>query len=120
MLWVRRAWEVLVGVSAGLWTARIVVDWLLGVDGTWLWVATVALGLAGAAVGIGVARDLKPYPPAEQRDAILGWGGLIGAVAALACLAIPMPWGAIGAVTVAALTVAALRSVPKPPPEPAE
>jgi len=86
-----------------------------GVDGTWLWVLTVVAGLIGAAAGVAWARSVEPYPPAERRDAILGWGALIGGVAALACLALPMPWGVIAAVAVAALTVAALRSVPKAP-----
>ena len=42
-------------------------------------------------LALGEARDLRPMPPKERRDAVLGWGGLIGGVAAVACLLAPMP-----------------------------
>ncbi len=62
------------------------------------------------------ARQVKPLEPAERRDTILGWGALVGGVAALACLLFgPMPWGILAAAAVLAATVLGLRRVPHPP-----
>jgi hypothetical protein len=46
---------------------------------------------------------------------ILGWGTIVGVVAALACLYLPMPWGIVAALGVLAVPLIALRQVPPPP-----
>lgn len=109
----------MIGAVSGAVLGRIVFDFVVGLDGWAVAGPQLALTMIGAGVAVGDAKRLEPLPPHEQRDTILGWGALIGAVAALACLLLPMPWGAVAAVAVSAATVATLRvarrSLPRGP-----
>jgi len=49
-------------------------------------------------------------------DTILGWGAIIGFIAVVACLFVPMPWGALAPVAVVGITVLLLRAR-RPAPE---
>jgi NhaP-type Na+/H+ or K+/H+ antiporter len=111
MLALRKVWTVLVGAWAGAVLARISLDWLLGLDGRWVDVAILLAAVLGGALSVREARQVEPMDRAERRDTILGWGGVIGAVAAAACLFLPLPWGPLAALTVVALTASALARV---------
>jgi hypothetical protein len=111
MTGVRRVWAVLAPAWGCGLIAGIALDWVLGVDGPWLGVGVVAGTLAGGVLGVREARRIKPMAADERRDAILGWGAVVGAVAAVACLLLPLPWGALAAAAVVAATVLALRRV---------
>ena len=114
MLAMRRLWTVLVGASLGAFLARAILDWLLGLEGTWVAAAILVAAAFGGYLSIGEARNVKPMDPSERRDTILGWGALSGGVAAVAWLLAPMPWGAFAAVAVLAATVLALAKCPGP------
>jgi hypothetical protein len=114
MLAVRKLWTILVAAWAGAFLARAVLDWVLGQEGTWVAVAIVAAAVLGGLAGVSEAKGVEPLDPAERRDTILGWGALIGGVAAVACLFLPLPWGVLAAAGVVMLTVVLLRRVPKP------
>ena len=101
---------MLAGVWGGAWITGAVLHRVLGLEGTWVAVAIVAGGLLGGIASLGEARTLRPYSPDERRDAILGWG-LIGGMAALACLFLPRPWDLLAAASVVAATVLVLRRV---------
>jgi|SRR5215207_46344 len=116
MLALRKLWTVLVGAWVGAFLARALLGWALDLEGPLVAVAILVAAAVGGLLSIGEARQLKPMGAGERRDTILGWGALIGGVAAVACLFIPMPWGVLAAVGVVALTVLALRRVPPPPP----
>jgi hypothetical protein len=109
----RRLVEIYLAVYIALFLARVVFDWAFDVDGTPLLVVTIVLGVVGLAIGIQQARDLPPAPPLEpdeQRDTVLGWGGLIGAAVSLIVLfALPMPWGAIAAAAAAGIAVITVK-----------
>lgn len=117
MLALQKLWTVLAGACGGALLARVTLDWLLGLDGDRLAVAIVAAAVLGAFLSIGDARQITPMDPSGRRDAILGWGGLIGGVASVACLFAPMPWGAFAAAAMLAATVIVLRRVPPAPPQ---
>ena len=119
MLALRKLWTVLVGAWAGAFAARALLVWALDLEGPLVAAATLLAAALGGWLSIGEARQVKPMEPAERRDAILGWGALVGGVAAVACLLIPMPWGVLAAVAVVAVTVLALRRVPPAPAKPA-
>jgi hypothetical protein len=69
-------------------------------------------GLASGILSIGEARGLRPLPARERADTIIGWGAVIGALVAVACLALASPWGVLAAVAVVAVTVLGLSRVP--------
>ena len=119
MLQLRRLWAVLVGAWVAAWGARILLDWILGLEGTWVLIAIIAAAVLGGVAAIGEAKKIEPMPEPERRDAILGWTALIGFVAAASCLLLPMPWGLIAAVAVVVLTIVTLRSVARATPPPA-
>lgn len=115
MLALRKIWTVLVGAWVGAFLARAVLDWVLGLDGPWVGIGVIVAALIGGALSITEAREVQPMPAGERRDTILGWGALVGGVAAVACLFIPMPWGAVAAAAVVVVTVVSLHRVPAPP-----
>ena len=94
------------------WLTRAILDWVLGVEGTALQVAVIAALVIGAAVGVAEARGLEPFDREEQRERSLGWITTIGAIAALLCLALPLPWSPIAALAAIGLTILALRVLP--------
>ena len=102
-------WTVAVTAWAAAMTTRIVLDWLLGLEGAWVDAAVVGAALLGALVGAGDARTLPPLDPKAQRDALVGSTAVVGAVGAAACLLVPFPLGPAAAAVVVALTVVALR-----------
>lgn len=102
---------MLVGAWGGAFLAGAVLNWLLGLEGDGVRVAVLVAALLGGAASISDARRLQPMPPSERRDAILGWGALIGAVATGACLFLPLPWGVVAAAVVCGVTVGGLRWV---------
>jgi len=73
MLAMRRLWTVLAGASFGAILARTILDWLLGLEGTWVDVAIPVAAALGGYLSIGEARRIKPMDPSERRDTILGW-----------------------------------------------
>ena len=102
-------WTVAVSAWAAAMTTRIGLDWLLGLEGAWVDAAVIATALLGALVGAGDARSLPPMDPKAQRDTLVGWTAIVGAVGATACLLVPVPFGPAAAAVVVALTVLALR-----------
>jgi hypothetical protein len=100
---------VLLGAWVGAWVARAIADWVLELDDVWVAVAVLVAASLGGLAALGDARKLTPMDPQERRDTILGWGALVGGVAAIACLFLPLPWGAVAALVVLAATVVALR-----------
>jgi hypothetical protein len=115
MLALRKLWTVIVGAWVAAFLAGGLLDWILGLQGTWVAVAVLLAGVLGGFLSIGEARRVEPMDPAERRDTILGWGTIVGVVAALACLYLPMPWAIVAALGVLAVTLIALRQVPPPP-----
>jgi hypothetical protein len=113
MLLLRKVGIVVFYAWGAAWTARAVFDWLLGLDGVALAVPSVVVTAAGAVAGFSEARDLGPMNPSDRRDVILGFGAIVGILAAVACLFLPMPWGALAALLVAAARVLVLRRVPQ-------
>ena len=109
MLPLRRLWTVFVGVWGCMLAAGLLLVQLLDLHGPLVAAAIVLAGVLGGVASFGEAREVEPMAPKERRDAVLGWGGLVGGVAAVACLFAPMPWGALAAVAVVAVTVLALR-----------
>lgn len=107
---------MLAGACAGGFLASAILRWLLGLGGTGVAAAIVGAAALGAFFCLGEARQITPMDPAERRDAILGWGALIGGVVAIACLFVPMPWGALAGAAVLATTVIALRRLAGPAP----
>jgi uncharacterized membrane protein len=105
----RKIWTVFVSVWACTWVARALFDWALGVEGTWLTVVLVVAAVVGAWDGYEGAKELAPLTLWDKRDAFLGWGALFGVVAVGACFLLPMPWGALAAGAVAAVTIIVLR-----------
>lgn len=84
----------------------------LGLEASWpTGLALIGAAALGGLVGVSAAQELEPYRPKEKRDVALGWGALVGAVGAVACLLIPLPWGAVAAAAVAAATLVTLRRV---------
>lgn len=98
------------GWAAGI-VARLATSWV-GPDEPWATVVVVAAVLGGAAMGVDAARRVEPLAPRERRDTVLGWIGVAGAGAAVACFALPFPWGVVAGVVVVGATVLALRRVP--------
>jgi hypothetical protein len=115
MLGARRVWVVLVGAWVGAFLGRALFEWLLGLDEPWRAIGILGAAAAGGLLSLGEAHRLGPMPPHERRDAVLGWGALVGGVGAVACLFLPMPWGALAALAVLVVTVIALRRVPPAP-----
>jgi hypothetical protein len=115
VLAVRKVWTVLVGAWSAAILARAILDWALGLDGAGVFAAILAGSALGALASVGAARRLEPMDPEERRDSILGWGALIGGVGSVACLFLPLPWGAVAAGAVLVLTVALLQRLPKLP-----
>jgi hypothetical protein len=115
VLALRRIWTVLVGVWFGAFLARALLHWVLGLEGTWVRVAVLAAGLVSGILSIGEARGLSPMPPGERGATIIGWGAVVGALGAVACLALPFPWGLLAVVVVVVVTVVALSRVPAHP-----
>jgi len=60
MLAMRRLWTVLAGASFGAILARTILDWLLGLEGTWVDVAIPVAAALGGYLSIGEARRIKP------------------------------------------------------------
>jgi hypothetical protein len=112
VLLLRKIGTVLLSAWCLAWIGRAIFDWILGLEGAAVTVPVIIAALLGAAIGASEARDLEPWAPSKRRDAIIGWGTVIAVVAVIACLAIPMPWGAIAAVTVAVAAIVVLRRVP--------
>ena len=83
---------------------RAVAGWVIGTAGALLVVPTLVAAALGALVGMAEARAL-----AGRDDHTQLLGGLAGAALAVACLFLPMPWGLLAALAVAAATVLALR-----------
>lgn len=110
MLTLRKIWTVLVGAWVAAFPVGAVLE-LLGTDRTWAAVAMLLAGVLGGSLSVREARQVQPMEPAERRDAILGWGGVIGAVAAAACFLLPMPWGVLAAFSVVAVTASVLARV---------
>jgi hypothetical protein len=113
MLALRKLWTVLVGAWAAAILARAVLDWILGMEGAGVFAVVLAAAALGGLASLGAAREVRPMDPGERRDTILGWGALVGGVASVACLFLPLPWGVLAAVAVLALTVGLLLQVPK-------
>ncbi len=108
MLTFRRVVQAACGLWAGAWIGRIAFDWLLGLDGAALLAGQLACALIGGVVMWLDSRTLRPWRPAERRDAIVGWGLLIGLVVAFGSLLLPTPWGLIAAPTVLVVLVAVM------------
>jgi hypothetical protein len=113
MLALRRLWTVLVGAWVAAILARAVLDWILGLEGAGVLAVVLAAAALGGRASIGAAREVQPMKPKERRDAILGWGALVGGVGSVACLFLPLPWSVLAAVLVLALTVGLLLHVAK-------
>lgn len=111
MLTARKAGTMFIGVWVGAGIVTVLLNDVLDFDGGWVLWAILAGGLFGGVLSLGEARVLRPMPPAERRDAIQGWGFVVALVLVLACLAIPMPWGAIAAPVVLVVWVLAVRRV---------
>jgi hypothetical protein len=58
MLALRKLWTVLVGAWAAAFAARAVLNWILGLDDTWVAAAILVAALLGAWASLGAARDL--------------------------------------------------------------
>jgi hypothetical protein len=115
MLALRKVGKVLLGAWSLAFLAKVIFDWLLGLEG-WALTAPVLIAAAvGGLLGFSDAREVEPMEPADKRDTILGWGALVGAVATIGCLLIQMPWGLVTAVVVGATTVFTLHRVAKTP-----
>jgi hypothetical protein len=110
MLTLRKVWTVLVGAWVAAFPVGAVFE-LLGMDRTWAAVAMLLAGVLGGGLSVREARQVQPMDAAERRDTILGWGGFIGAVAAAACLFLPLPWGPLAALSVVAVTASVLARV---------
>jgi hypothetical protein len=110
MLTLRKIWTVLVGAAVCAFVVGAVLE-LLGMDRTWAVMVMLLAGVLGGVLSVREARQVKPMDAAERRDAILGWGGSIGAVAAAACLILPLPWGPLAALSVVAITASVLGRV---------
>jgi membrane-associated phospholipid phosphatase len=112
----RKVWTVLASAWVAAWLVHALLDWVLGFNGSWEAVAVLAAAALGAIAGLGDARQLRPMGAQERRDALLGWVAVIGALCAVACLALTMPWGLVCAAVVVAVTVFALGRVRSAPP----
>jgi hypothetical protein len=112
-LHLRKVWTVVVGAWVAAFTTQAVLDWLLGFDGPWVAAAVVVAAVLGGAAGLGEARALRPLDPDERRDTVLGWVVILGAAVAVACFILPLPWSVFAIVGTIALTVLALRHVPR-------
>ncbi len=117
MLTVRRVWVVLVGAWVASWTTNALFGWILDLDGTLVAILTLVAAVLGAWASLDAARKLQPWTLWDERDAYLGWVTFLGIVAVIACLFIQMPWGAMAAAVVAALTIVVLRRSPRVPME---
>jgi uncharacterized membrane protein len=115
VLKLRRAWVVLVGAWVGAASANVLFNWILGLDGVLPLILALVAAVLGALAALGEARRLEPWTLWDQRDAYLGWVTFFGIVAVIASLFIPMPWGGVAAVAVAAVTVVVLRKAPPAP-----
>jgi len=88
MLALRRLGTVLIGAWGGALFARLLLDWILGLDDVWVALGVVAGALTGGALALGEARSLRLMEPQERRDAILGWGFVIAAAAVALTVAV--------------------------------
>jgi hypothetical protein len=116
----RQVATVLLAATGMAFIGRAIFDWLLDLEGWALRGPVLALWFLGIALGLSAARELEPWDAYGDRDAILGWGTLVGfCVGAICLVALPMPWGAIAAGAVVVATVAVLRratrSLPRRP-----
>jgi hypothetical protein len=118
MLALRKLWAVLVGAWVAAILARAIAGWILGFEGAGLFAVILAAAALGGLTSLGAARQVRPMDPGERRDSIVGWGALVGGVGSVACLFLPLPWSALAAAAVLALTVVLLRRVPKAPARP--
>lgn len=101
----RRIAAAFVAAYGGAWAARIVIE-LTG-PGRWVMIGLFVVGtLAGAAIGWLGSRELEPWSPKEARDAVTGWGFVIGVVLILPTLFLPGPWRVLGALVVAIIVIA--------------
>ena len=107
---IRRISHVLLGAWGAGWIAGAVLVWGFGLSGTVPVLAVLLAMMAGGVLAIGGARRLPKLTPRERRDAVLGWGFLLGFVATAACFLAPMPWALVAAVTVGGGTALALRA----------
>ena len=117
VLKLRRVGVVIGGGWVAAWIARALFDWVLGLEGTLVVVLSLVAFGAGAWASVDTARELEPWTPWDERDAYLGWVTFLGIVVVIACLFIPMPWGAMAAAVAAALTIVVLRRRPPVPME---
>lgn len=114
MLALRKLWTILLGAWVAEFIAVAVLDWMLGLEGTWVLVVILIAAAVGGFAGIREARQVQPMAPDERRDTILGWGTVIVGVGAVACLVLPFPWSAFAAAAVLAVGVVMLRRVVTP------
>jgi hypothetical protein len=113
MLALRKLWTVLAGAWAAAIVARAVLDWILGLQGAGVSAGILAAAALGGLMSLGPARQVQPMDAGERRDSILGWGALVGVVASVACLFLPLPWSLLAAVAVLVLTVLLLGRAPR-------
>jgi hypothetical protein len=109
MLILRRLATVLLGAWMGGTAARALLEWALGLRGTWVLVAILVATVLGGLASLDAARKVEPMAPGERRDAILGWGVVVALVGVAACFALPVPWAVIAAAAVVGLAIVALR-----------
>ena len=107
---VRRVSHVLVGAWAAGWIVGAVLGWGFGLRGTGPLLAVLGAMVLGGALSVGAARRLPTLTPRERRDAVLGWGFMLGFVATAACFLAPMPWALGAAVLVGGGSALALRA----------
>ena len=68
MLALRKLWTVLVGAWAAAFAARAILNWILGLEDTWVAAAILVAAALGGWASLGEARDLRPMEPEERRD----------------------------------------------------
>ncbi len=107
----RKLSAVLVGAWATAFVANLVLRGALGQEGPWVLLGIAVAGVVGGLAGVAEARTIEPMEPGERRDAILGWGWVIGLVVASACLYLPLPWAAIAVAAVLAATFGVLHAL---------
>ena len=105
MLLVRRVAAVLSGVYMTLWVPGVLAR-LFDPPAVVLYpLAAVAVGL-GAVAGFREGRRLEPHERQEHRDAVIGWGIVLGIIGVLVAFVLPLPWAvvaALGWIVVAAI-----------------